>query len=121
MITLTIALTIMITPALAFTITLTHRSRPRSRLLVKKSLVIRSNVRPEIGRAVHEDSVRLSLSVNYDIVYKADTRKQYQYINRASFCLPQKTFVEMTGRHGENVDGFIFGDVSFSFTANHAI
>ena len=50
MITLTIALTIMITPALAFTITLTHRSRPRSRLLVKKSLVIRSNARPEIGR-----------------------------------------------------------------------
>ena len=76
MITLTIALTIMITPALAFTITLTHRSRPRSRLLVKKSLVIRSNVRPEIGRAVHEDSVRLSLSHNYDIMYKADTRKQ---------------------------------------------
>ena len=74
--TFTITLIITITPALAFTITLRHASRPRSRLLVEMTLVIRQNARPEIGRAFHEDPVRLSLSVNYDIMYKAGTRKQ---------------------------------------------
>ena len=74
--TFTITLIITITPALAFIITLRHASRPRSRLLVEMTLVIRQNARPEISRAVHEDPVRLSFSVNYDIMYKADTRKQ---------------------------------------------